>query len=624
MMKTASRSSVAVSFGSRFRNRMTPSRAVSEPATIASPSTRSAFANSEPRMEVCATTTSPAASANRTTKSSGRLPSVDCSTPVSAGPNREPTASVAIPITQASPASAAAATMKTATGETSAKWSAPVTTHSPMIPAKRPAVRPLRPNKAHALVHRLERRRARLAGLARALREHPAQLSLVGAQLLVALLDRRQQLDDGLGDALLERTVALPVELRLDLANRAPGGDGHDLDQVRDSRLILRIVTDLGSRIGDRRLELLAHLGGRVDHPNDAGRCAASRRHQPLRLLEVLDPRTLLGVDGLGNLEGLAETRVETLCDVARELQVLALVVADRDDVGQVEQDVAGHQHGVVEEARRDELLLLGFLLELRHPPQLAEARDGAQQPGGLRVCLNMALDEDGRTVRVEAGREQPGGDGQCRLAEDLRLERRRDRVQVDDAEERVALLLRGDVLPEPAAVVAERLVPGGADAGEDPHSVDYRRDGCVDGAPERADVVAERDRALLGYLDRPRADDDAVGERRGRLRVLRRGDPEAGVERGVGQCPSPGDEAREGRGEAFAGPGRPGERDEVEPAVGLVGRQLQPLVGGSRCNELDAPQVGALAGGQVGDDQARRSCRLRIGRKALVAVGLE
>ena len=116
MMKTASRRSVAVSFGSRFRKRITPSRAESEPATIARPSTSSAFANNEPRIDVCATTTSPAESAKRTTNSSGRFPSVDCSTPVVAAPKRVPTASVAIPIAQASPASAAAATRNTATG----------------------------------------------------------------------------------------------------------------------------------------------------------------------------------------------------------------------------------------------------------------------------------------------------------------------------------------------------------------------------------------------------------------------------------------------------------------------------------------------------------------------------
>ena len=77
-------------------------------------------------------------------------------------------------------------------------------------------------------------------------------------------------------------------------------------------------------------------------------------------------------------------------------------------------------------------------------------------------------------------------------------------------------------------------------------------------------------------------------------------------------------------RGEVIAGPGRPGESDEVEPAVRLFGGQLQSLVGGSRCNELDAAQVGALVRREVGDDQARRSGRLCVCREALVAVRLE
>ena len=119
-MKTASRSSVAVSLGSRAWKRMTPSPAKRDPAMIVRPSTSSAFANNEPRIDVWATTISPAASENSTMKSSGRLPSVDWSTPVTAGPKCEPTDSVPIPIAHASPPSAAAATTKTATGSASA------------------------------------------------------------------------------------------------------------------------------------------------------------------------------------------------------------------------------------------------------------------------------------------------------------------------------------------------------------------------------------------------------------------------------------------------------------------------------------------------------------------------
>ena len=105
-MKTARSSRVPVSCGRRRWNRITPSGERGRPARITSPITSSAFANIDPRMEVSATTTWPARRANSTTNSSGRLPSDDCRTPVTAGPKRRPTVSVAAETTQASPASA--------------------------------------------------------------------------------------------------------------------------------------------------------------------------------------------------------------------------------------------------------------------------------------------------------------------------------------------------------------------------------------------------------------------------------------------------------------------------------------------------------------------------------------
>ena len=112
---------MAVSFGRRTPKRMHRSSAARVPATIASPSTSRAFANSEPRIDVCATTVSPAERANRTTKSSGRFPSVDWRTPVTAGPKRAPTDSVPRATIQASPASASAQRTNVATGSSVAK-----------------------------------------------------------------------------------------------------------------------------------------------------------------------------------------------------------------------------------------------------------------------------------------------------------------------------------------------------------------------------------------------------------------------------------------------------------------------------------------------------------------------
>ena len=158
-------------------------------------------------------------------------------------------------------------------------------------------------------------------------------------------------------------------------------------------------------------LNLLRIVVGLVDQADDALRRAARRRHEPLRLLEVLDPRALVGIDAARDRERLAEALVEALRDVARQLEMLALVVADRHDVGLVEQDVAGHQHRVGEQAGGDEVLALRLLLELRHPAQLAEARHRAEQPGGLRVRDDVALREDRRALGVEPGREQHRGD---------------------------------------------------------------------------------------------------------------------------------------------------------------------------------------------------------------------
>ncbi len=106
-----------MSLGSPRPKRMTPLGARRAPTARVRPSTSRALANSEPRIEVCATTISPAERANSTTKSSGRLPSVDWSTPVIAGPKRSPTASVVNEMTHASPPSEMPATTKTATSD---------------------------------------------------------------------------------------------------------------------------------------------------------------------------------------------------------------------------------------------------------------------------------------------------------------------------------------------------------------------------------------------------------------------------------------------------------------------------------------------------------------------------
>ena len=75
--------------------------------------------------------------------------------------------------------------------------------------------------------------------------------------------------------------------------------------------------------------------------------------------------------------EHLAVGGVEAPRDLARELDVLALVVAHRHLVGLVEQDVGRLEHRVEEQAGAHELLLARRLvLELVHALEVAVGRD--------------------------------------------------------------------------------------------------------------------------------------------------------------------------------------------------------------------------------------------------------
>src|SRR5262245_17749492 len=459
IMKTTSMSSIVVSLGSRRWKRMIPSSARQAPAMIASPRTSSALARSEPRIDVCATTISPARSAKSTMKSSGRLPSVDCSTPVTAGPKRAPTDSVAIETTHASPASAMPDTTKIATWLSVACSSTPATAVTAATTPKTSVS--LEADKAHLLVHPLERRGGCRACLVGARGEQALQLARVTSQPAEARLDRLHERHDRLADVRLELPVARVAVALLDRAHRLAGHGREDLDQVRDAGLVVA-ASHLAPRVGHRRPELLADGVRLVEQAHRALRRSARRRHLLRRLLQVHDPRPDLRVDALRHHERVAEAGVEPLGDVPRELEVLPLVVADRDDVGLVQQDVAGHQHRVREQAGRDEVPPVGLVLELRHPPELAEAGDGREQPTRLGVRRDVALREDRRALGVEPGGEQHRVEVERALAQVGRVVLDRDRVQVDDAEERIAALLRRRVLAEAADQVAEVLVPGG------------------------------------------------------------------------------------------------------------------------------------------------------------------
>src|SRR3954468_24131696 len=81
-----------------------------------------------------------------------------------------------------------------------------------------------------------------------------------------------------------------------------------------------------------------------------------------------------------------------------------------------------------------------------------------------------VALDEERGASGVDPRGKEESGQGERRFSEILGVVRHRDRVEVDDADEGLAVVLGVDPLPDRPDVVAEVLVAGGLDAAEDPH----------------------------------------------------------------------------------------------------------------------------------------------------------
>ena len=145
---------------------------------------------------------------------------------------------------------------------------------------------------------------------------------------LVARLDRLEELDDRLADVLLEPGRS-PGRRS---APRSPRGSpvATDMISIRFEMPGLSAPrAHLRAGVGHRRLELLAHDVGLVEQPHGPLRRPAGRGHLPLGLLESMIRPPTSRRDHLRQDERLAVARVEPLGDVAGELDVLALVLAD-------------------------------------------------------------------------------------------------------------------------------------------------------------------------------------------------------------------------------------------------------------------------------------------------------
>src|SRR6185369_1042498 len=251
------------------------------------------------------------------------------------------------------------------------------------------------PHPAADVVHRRGRLRGEPVG---AVLENRVELGGPGHEVQVALPGRRVVGDDPLGQQPLRVDTARPCRpLAVPDLFVVEAEEPVELADVADLR-----PAGLGPqdplRVGDHRHDLFPdHVGlgedldrvpDRLAHLPDAVRAEDRRR---------------LGEDGLRLDERFAVTAVERPHDLAAQLEVGGLVLADRDAVGAVDDDVGGLQDRVGEQRVVDVVgLLLLLLLVGRRPLDPADRRDGREQPGQLRVLGAVALDEERALRRVE------------------------------------------------------------------------------------------------------------------------------------------------------------------------------------------------------------------------------
>ena len=159
---------------------------------------------------------------------------------------------------------------------------------------------------------------------------------------------------------------------------------------------------------------------------------------------------------------------VEAVCNVAADLDVLALIHANRNEIGLVQQNVCRHQNRIGKQTDIDVVRMLGgFVLELGHAGSLAEHGEAVEHPRQLRMRGHMALDEQNALFRVQtAGNVLRDQFKRC-TAKRRRLLPDRNGVLIDHAVNAVVLLLQDWEIADSTQIVTQRQLAGRLHAGE-------------------------------------------------------------------------------------------------------------------------------------------------------------
>ena len=183
----------------------------------------------------------------------------------------------------------------------------------------------------------------------------------------------------------------------------------------------------------------LAHLGFRIIQRHDAG--------------------AFLHESAVRNNEGLPVFVVHSYCDVSGQLYVLLLVIADRDYIRVIKENVRSHENRIHQETRSDRFVSSALGLELSHSGEFSCVAVAAEHPSQLSVLTDLRLHENDGLLWVDANGHVERRNVEYVLSEFHRVLRYSDRVLIDDAVDALMVLLQFNELLQSPEIVADMNV---------------------------------------------------------------------------------------------------------------------------------------------------------------------
>tara|TARA_Y100001933_G_scaffold207456_1_gene210656 strand:- start:101 stop:691 length:591 start_codon:yes stop_codon:yes gene_type:complete len=181
---------------------------------------------------------------------------------------------------------------------------------------------------------------------------------------------------------------------------------------------------------------------------------------------------------------------IEPLSEITAKFHVLSLILAYGNEIGVVEEDVGGHEHGVAKKTGIDGGLrpctLMGelhftvvgfgglktkffrFVLELGHSLKFPDRGQASQNPCQFGVSDDVGLDELVTFFRIQTAGDILGHTVEYVLAQSCGSSGGRDCVQVNDAKVAFVIFEHGRPIADRAEVIAQGEFPCRLGAGKD------------------------------------------------------------------------------------------------------------------------------------------------------------